>query len=118
MTVNETRLDAYGQGFILMEHLTKDQSKVVIIVAKIDTDNLRFEFRVESLKELFNVQNDGEYCTLLKNIVNNVSTMITNRHAQNINTCKHNEVLIGQDKACSNCMGKFGTKMSIDLNNN
>lgn len=118
MTVNEARLDLYNQGFILMEHLNKDQSKIVIIVAKIDTDNLRFEYRLESLKELFTPENDSEYCVLLTNIVKNVSTMITNRHAQNINTCKHNEVLVGQNKCCTYCMGKFGTKMSIDLNNN
>lgn len=118
MTVNETRLDLYGQGFILMEHLNQTQDKIVIIVAKIDTDNLRFEFRLESLKELFNPENDSEYCTLLTNIVKNVSTTITSRHAQNINTCKHKEVMIGQTKSCSYCMGKFGTKMNIDLNNN
>lgn len=118
MTVNETRLDMYGQGFILMEHQTQNQVGIVIIVSKIDTDGLRFEYRIESAKELYNPDTDKDYCILLNNIVKNISTAITNRHAQNINTCKHNEVLVGQVKSCTYCMGKFGSKLTIDINNN
>lgn len=118
MTVNEYRLDFYKQDYMIVEHMTPDRTGVVILVSKTDTDNLRFEWRCISGPDILLKAQNTPYIDLLKNCTTNINNMITNRHAQNINNCSHELVMIGNTKACKHCMGKFGTSITIDMGNN
>ena len=118
MTVQEIKLDLLRRGMIITEFIGSDtpQGTVSINVTKFDTDGLRVS--ADSPVYATDYYSDEKYSELIKERGLHIENYITNRHAKNINTCQHNEVMIGSRVACSFCMGTFGNKIMLDIRGN
>lgn len=117
MTVNEINKDAILQGFTIYVTATPEKKGVSLVISKPDTDNLRFDYKFATKIELLDPENDEEYITLIKNSTAKTNKLITRRHEQDISSCFHKEIMIGNLRACEHCMAKFGSRMMIDLPN-
>lgn len=114
MTVNQVKIDILRRGYSIGE--AELNGNIQIVVVKTDTDNLVFNSRGVYTYGIYD--SDEDYIDVLKETINDIDKKINKRHYQNINNCQHEPVMIGTKKACANCMGKFGDRMMIDINNN
>lgn len=116
MTVIELRFDIMRQGYFMHEDI--NGTVIRIEIGKLDTDGLRFtnQLLCDANEILNGTQGEEKYMDIMRELTRIVNEAITNRHAQNINNCEHNEIMIGTKKSCTKCMGKFGERMSLDMN--
>jgi hypothetical protein len=107
--MQEFRFSLIKQGFVIIEQESQERDGAVkLVMFRVDSDNLRFEVGANIEPAAF--FNEQTYGSILKTFAHGVNERIQNRRGQNPNTCNHVEVLIGNVKACENCMGKFGAK--------
>lgn len=114
MTVNQVKIDILRRGYNIAER--ELNGNVELICTKVDTDGLFFDSRGVYTYGLYD--SDEDYISVLKEMVNNMDIKINGRHYQNINSCQHQPIMIGSKKACTQCMGKFGDRIVIDINDN
>jgi hypothetical protein len=115
MTIQDMRIDIMSRGIFINEGKLPDGGITVNLV-KFDTDGLRLEanFRVSEESYI----DDTIYSTLLRKKTTLIDKWILERHDQDINSCPHEPVMIGNRKACSLCMGNFGDRIVLDINKN
>lgn len=125
MTIQEQKLEIIKRGFILSERILPTDTRLIqVVVFKVDTDGLKYESAPNMFAEEYN--NEETYVSVLKVGMTGIDAYITKRHAQNPNTCRHEEVdLEGGALGCLHCMAKLGTRtktktsvIDIKLGNN
>lgn len=115
MTIQEIRLDIISRHFFMIERYINSNGLpyVELVISKLDTDNLRYDYTVPIMAQ--NYVWEDVYINTIKDIAYNIDTLITNRHTQNINSCQHDMIMVGYNKVCKRCMGKFGETIPVNL---
>jgi hypothetical protein len=101
-------MDATSRGFYI-------EMRGEIVINKIDTDGLIIMNNFKLRNDYFNTP---LFIDTMKQCMTNVDNAILERHNQNIYECEHQYIMLGSKKACNQCMGKFGNRITLDLNEN
>jgi hypothetical protein len=115
MTLQETKIDILSRGIFINEGRIP-KGNITVSMVKFDTDGLRLEADFEL--DVATFINDTVVSSILKEKAAIIENFASKRHAQDINSCEHQPVLIGNRKACANCMGNFGDRIILDINKN
>lgn len=113
MTIFDLKIEMMKKGYTLIERDVN--GNIEMIVTKFDKDGLVFEARQYFT---YGVYEDYNYYENLKNLVDNTDKVIKERHKQNINSCNHFPIMIGDKKGCTKCMINFGNRIMLDINLN
>lgn len=115
MTIQEVKLDIINRHFFIAERSMNSNGLyyVELVISKLDTDSLSYVFTQPVTEQ--NYIWEEVYINTIKNIAYDIDVIMINRHAQNINTCQHDLVMVGCNKVCKRCMGKFGQTIPVNL---
>lgn len=116
MTIHEFRLKIYREGYMFAERLITFQS-IEIVLSRFDRDGMRMESA--SKIDTYTYEHDSDkYFEILEECYRKTEEFIINRNTKDINTCTHQEVLLGTKIKCAYCMADLGEKITLNITDN
>ncbi len=103
--------------FIVANKLNdEDNSYIEIIVSKLDVDGMLFVY--QKAIDIRDYLIENTYINFIQEMSYEISRLLHNRKIAVIGDCEHEFVMIGNDKGCRKCMGRFGVIVELNQSMN
>jgi len=112
MRIQQLKLVLIGEGFFISE-LSSIPGFIDVSLFKNDIDALRFQQMMRMPLNVF--LSEVSYIDLIEQAADKIRKIMKDRESQNIGTCNHRYIVVNNVKVCTQCRGKFGQLIQLNM---